>query len=385
MKRLLGFSAAVVLALLMTGCATLTDRMLNRVRMKPPYSPTPEAAAVHRQLLVIDLHADPLLWNRDLLQRGSHGHVDLPRLRQGNVAMQVFGLVTAVPFPFKKENNPDRGDVIGTLGCMQDWPKQTRHSRLYRALYQTDKLKERVQASYGAFKLILNRRDLEELAAARAHGERVIGAMLGLEGVHALEGDPANVERLFVAGVRMLGLVHHFDNEMAGSAHGVDKYGLTDKGREAIELALARGMIIDLAHASPQTIDDVLAMADRPVMCSHGGVRGTCDNVRNLSDRHVRGIADTGGIIGIGLYTWATCGKKLDDTVRAMRYVADLVGIEHVALGSDFDGAGATVVDSSGLAMLTEALLREGFSEAEIAAIMGGNALRVFRETLPAE
>jgi membrane dipeptidase len=114
-------------------------------------------------------------------------------------------------------------------------------------------------------------------------------------------------------------------------------------------------------------------------------VQGTCDNERNLSDRHIRGIADTGGVIGIGLFRWATCGKKLTDTVRAMRYVADLVGVEHVALGSDFDGAVTTVVDSSGLVMLTDALLKEGFSEAEIAAIMGGNALRVFRQTLPAE
>jgi microsomal dipeptidase-like Zn-dependent dipeptidase len=359
--------------------------MINRVRMEPPYSPAPEAAAVHQQLFVIDLHADLLLWNRDLLKRSSYGHVDLPRLQEGNVALQVFGLVTAVPFRPKTENNPDRRDVIRLLARRQGWPEETYDSRLHRALYQTDKLKERVKASDGAFKLILDQRDLEEMVAARARGERVIGAMLGLEGVHALEGDPANVERLFEAGVRMLGLAHHFDNAMAGSAHGENKYGLTDKGRELIKLALARDMIIDLAHASPQTIDDVLAMVDRPVVFSHGGVQGTCDNVRNLSDRHIRGIADTGGVIGIGLFSWATCGKKLDDTVRAMRYTADLVGVEHVALGSDFDGAVTTVVDSSGLVMLTEALLKEGFSEAEVAAIMGGNALRVFRQALPAE
>ena len=384
-SRFIRFAAAILLSLLITGCASLADRMINRVRIEPPYSPTPEAAAVHQQLFVIDLHADPLLWNRDLLKKASYGHVDLARLQEGNVAVQVFGLVTGVPFPPKKENNPDRRDVIGLLACLQDWPEATHNSRLHRALHQTDKLKERVQASHGAFKLILNQRDLEELVAARARGERIIGAMLGLEGVHALEGDPANVERLFKAGVRMLGLLHHFDNAMAGSAHGVNKYGLTDKGRELIQLALARDMIIDLAHASPQTIDDLLTMVDRPVVFSHGGVRGTCDNARNLSDHHIRGIADTGGVIGIGLYPWATCGKTLKDTVRAMRYVADLVGIEHVAMGSDFDGAVTTVVDSSGLVMFTEALLQEGFSEAAIAAIMGGNALRVFRHTLPAE
>jgi microsomal dipeptidase-like Zn-dependent dipeptidase len=105
--------------------------------------------------------------------------------------------------------------------------------------------------------------------------------------------------------------------------------------------------------------------------------------VRNLSDDQVRGIAGTGGVIGIGVYKYATCGKTVGDTVRAMRYVADLVGVEHVALGSDFDGAVATVFDTTGWPLLTEALIEAGFSEKEIAAILGGNVLRVLRDTLP--
>lgn len=117
-SRFLRFTATIALSLLLTGCASLADRMINRVRIRPPYSPTPEAVAVHQQLLVIDLHADPLLWNRDLLKRGSYGHVDLIRLQEGNVAVQVFGLVTGVPFPPKKENNPDRRDIIGSLACL---------------------------------------------------------------------------------------------------------------------------------------------------------------------------------------------------------------------------------------------------------------------------
>jgi microsomal dipeptidase-like Zn-dependent dipeptidase len=104
--------------------------------------------------------------------------------------------------------------------------------------------------------------------------------------------------------------------------------------------------------------------------------------VRNLADEHIRGIAGTGGVIGIGLYEYATCGKTLEDTVRAMRYVADLVGVQHVALGSDFDGS-AAIINVSGLPMLTEVMLKAGFTEKEIAAIMGGNALRVFRQALP--
>lgn len=364
--------------------ASLADRLINTVYLDPPYQADEVAHELHRQLQVIDLHADPLLWQRDLLQQISYGHVDLPRLQQGNVALQVFGVVTGVPFPLRMENNRDRGDLISLLARLQGWPKAARQSRLQRALYQAEKLHAYSEASTGSLKLIKTVQDLDELLALRIEGQKVVGGLLSLEGAHALEGEPANIEKLFTAGFRMLGLVHLFDNEMAGSSHGDRMHGLTAKGRTMLQRALALGMIIDLAHASSLTLDEVVAMVDRPVIASHGGVRGTCDTARNLADRHVRAIAKTGGVIGIGIYKYATCGKTLQDTVRAMRYVAELVGVEHVALGSDFDGAVIAVVDASGLSLLTEALLQDGFTATEIQAIMGGNALRVFRSVLPA-
>jgi microsomal dipeptidase-like Zn-dependent dipeptidase len=142
-------------------------------------------------------------------------------------------------------------------------------------------------------------------------------------------------------------------------------------------------MIIDLAHASEQTIDDVVATIGRPVVASHTGVRGTCDTARNLADRHIQAIARSDGVVGIGIYELATCGKTMQDTVRAVRYVVNLVGIEHVALGTDFDGSTETFVDATGLPLLTEALLADGFTPSQIRAIMGENALRVLRQTLP--
>ncbi len=367
----------------LNGCAAMLDSMFNTTYLEPPYKTSAAAAQLHQTLTVIDLHADQLLWNRDLLTRSSRGHVDLPRLLEGNMALQVFGVVNGVPFPLRMENNTDKRDLINTLASIQGWPKETHKSRLQRALYEAAKLADRVQVSDGALMLIKSKQDLDRLIQARKRGEHTIGSMLSLEGAHALEGEVSNIELLYEAGFRMIGLVHLTDNQMAGSAHGADKHGLTDKGREMLKIIMQKNMIIDLAHASEQTIDDVLAMTDRPVIASHGGVRGTCDLARNLADRHVRGIAQSGGIIGIGIYKYATCGKTLQDTVKAMRYVTDLVGIEHVALGSDFDGFVTTVVDSSGLAMLTDALLQDGFTETEIAAIMGGNAMRVFQQLLP--
>lgn len=381
---LIGVTLVMLGVVVLTRGAWLADRLINRVYLESPYLAGDAAHELHQQLQVIDLHADPLLWQRDLLQQINYGHVDLPRLQQGNVALQVFGVVTGVPFPLRMENNRDRWDLISLLATFQGWPKAARQSRLKRALYQAEKLQAYSKASAGSLKLIKTVQDLDELLASRSADQRVVGGMLSLEGTHALEGEPANIETLFDAGFRMLGLVHLFNNQMAGSAHGDRMHGLTKKGRVVLQRALSLGMIIDLAHASPQTLDDVLAMVDRPVLVSHGGVRGTCDTARNLADRHVRAIANSGGVIGIGLYKYATCGKTLQDTVQAMRYVADLVGIEHVALGTDFDGAVTAVMDASGLSLLTEALLQDGFTATEIQAIMGGNALRVFRSVLPA-
>lgn len=366
----------------LNGCASFADSMLTGVTLEPPYEASAEATKLHQTLTIIDLHADPLLWERDLLSRNNRGHVDLPRLQEGNVTLQVFGVVTGVPFPIGMENNKDSGDLITLLSSMQNWPEETYDSRLQRALYQARKLEDRVMASNGAMRIILNRNDLKSLLTARQAGNQVIGALLSLEGAHALEGKPENINKLYDAGFRMLGLVHLFDNEMAGSTHGVEQYGLTENGRIMLKRALSLNMIIDLAHASSQTLDEVLEIIDRPVMASHGGVRGTCDTARNLSDRHIKAIAATGGVIGIGVYEYATCGKTMEDTVRAMQYVVDLVGIKHVALGSDFDGA-TTVVDATGLVLLTEALHKAGFTAHEVKAIMGKNALRVFRQTLP--
>ncbi len=170
---------------------------------------------------------------------------------------------------------------------------------------------------------------------------------------------------------------------MSGSASGVEKGGLTDKGREMIRRAEARHMLIDVAHASTKTIDDVTAMATAPVVVSHTGVRGTCNNPRNLADKQLKEIAATGGVIGIGYWKTATCGGDAQAIARAVRYTANVVGVEHVALGSDFDGAVTIPFDTTGVPLVTEALMKEGFTGDQIRLIMGGNAIRVLRQVLP--
>ena len=146
----------------------------------------------------------------------------------------------------------------------------------------------------------------------------------------------------------------------------------------------ARGVVLDLAHSSPQTIDDALRLATRPVVASHTGVRGVCDNGRNLSDEHLAGIAATGGVVGIGFWDVACGGKEPWWIARSIAYAVERIGPEHVALGSDWDGAVEVPFDAAGLATLTDQLLRVGLDEAAIRLVMGENALRVLGEVLPA-
>ena len=142
-------------------------------------------------------------------------------------------------------------------------------------------------------------------------------------------------------------------------------------------------MLVDVAHASAATIDDVMAMAARPVVASHTGVRAVADSDRNLSDEHLRGIAVTGGMVGIGFWPTASGGDDAASIARSIAHAVAVVGADHVGLGSDFDGAVPTPFDASGMSMLTAALLAEGLEEAAIGAVMGGTAIRLLRETLP--
>ncbi|HEX9014209.1 MAG TPA: membrane dipeptidase [Anaerolineaceae bacterium] len=361
------------------------ERSRNRVGIKPPYAVQLEAFTLHQSLFVVDLHADALLWDRDLLLRGSRGHVDVPRLLSGNVALQVFGLVTKVPNKMSFQENSERSDLLRTLSVAQGWPRRTWRSPFQRALYQTQKLQDFAERSQGKLMRVLTVQDLETLVQRKAARQEVVGGFASLEGVHALEGKIENLDALCEAGVRMIGLAHFFDNQAAGSAHGKVKGGLTPFGREIVRRSQEKGMVIDLAHSSPAAIDDVLAISTAPLVVSHTGVRGNFESPRNLSDEHVRRIAATGGVIGIAMFKGALAEPRLDLTVQAMRYTADLVGVDVVGLGSDFDGLTETPVDASGLALLTEAMLAEGFTRDEIARIMGENSLRVLRATLPLE
>lgn len=349
----------------------------------PPVSPA--AAELHDSLLVGDLHADSFLWARDLEREAGYGHVDLPRARRGNLAMQVFTAVTKSPRGQNyRQNSSDAGDNITLLAVAQAWPPRTWDSLLQRALYhagRVERLEKRAPEQIG---VVRTAADLRGLLERRSGGSEQLAAILGIEGAHPLEGELDNIAVLYDAGYRVMGLQHFFDNELGGSLHGESGAGLTEFGRAAVREMDRRSIVIDVAHSSERVVRDVLALVDRPLIVSHTGLRGMCDSPRNISDGLMREIVAGGGLVGVGYWDGAVCDNSPGHIVQTLRYAIDLLGVEHVALGSDYDGSVEVAFDAGELALLTDEMLRQGFSEREIRRVMGENLRDFFLAHLPA-
>nr|WP_321508633.1 membrane dipeptidase [uncultured Celeribacter sp.] len=362
----------------------VVEKGQNRSVAHDPYVISPEAQALHDSLIIGDLHADSLLWNRNLLDRSDRGHVDFPRLREGNVAVQVFTTVTKSPAGQNyDENSADARDNITLLALVEAWPIRTWNNLTERGLYMAERMDGFVEKAPDEIRLILTKSDLDAVLEARAEGTPITGALIGSEGGHILEGDIANLDRIYDAGFRLMGLTHFFNNALGGSLHGINPPGLTVFGRDVVEGMVEKHMIIDLAHASPRMARDVIAMTDVPLIVSHSGIHSHCAVKRNFEDDLMQEIAATGGIIGIGYWEDVTCDSTPAGIAKAIVAAIDLVGVEHVALGSDYDGSVETQMDTSELAALTQALMDAGLSETDIRAVMGENMMRVFREILP--
>ncbi|GAB5488819.1 MAG: membrane dipeptidase [Parasphingorhabdus sp.] len=363
------------------------EEQTNMIDGKELPSIRPEAQALHDSLLIVDLHGDTLLWKRKITDSVDRGHIDLERMQKGNVGLQIFSSVSKTPRGQNYDSNSDETDNITLLAISQLQPMRTWFSLLERQLYHGKRLNDAVTDSEGALTQIQSAGDADALPELRGktaeeNGQAVIGTLFSAEGLQTLEGKQENLQKLYDAGMRMAGLVHFFDNELAGSMHGVEKGGLTDFGRTIMRNMEEMGMIVDIAHSSHQTVAEVLEIARRPVVSSHGGVQAVCGVNRNLTDEEIKGVAATGGVIGLGYWDGAMCDTDPKTVAKAVKHVRDLVGIEHAALGSDFDGAVTTRFDTSGIVHITQALMDAGFTEEEIRAVMGLNAMRLIQKGL---
>lgn len=384
MKRILGILgliAVLAVAYVHWVLPGKVEASMNRVLPHEPYAISDRAKRLHESLFVADLHSDSLLWKRDLKKESAVGHMDLPRLRRGNVALQVFSATTKSPDDQNYDRNAADSDRITLLAVASFWPPRTWFSLYERAVYQLDRLYD--IAGEGELIVVTSKQDFERLVARRQGGDNVIGGIYLIEGAHPLEGDIENLDRLFDQGLRIVGLTHFFDNELGGSLHGVSREGLSDFGKTVVRRANELGMIIDVAHASPAMVADVLSLSTSPVILSHGGLNGICESPRNFADDLMKQIVAEGGLIGIGYWDGAVCDPSPEGIVRSIRYAIDLLGEDHVALGSDYDGTVTVAFDTGELVILTETMLQSGLSEGEIRKVMGDNVKRFLLDNLP--
>jgi membrane dipeptidase len=364
----------------------IVDRVMNRVALRGPHAVRPEVLEFHRSLAVVDLVVGTALFRREFLVRGAIGHADLPRLT--NAGVDLTGLTVATRFPDL------RGTLSGphfrSLGIpVRGAPNMPIAEALIR------RIETWAADSNGRLQLLPSGSSLADLGQAEPGGQvrGVVRAFIGVQGGHVLDGDAANVERLRDMGVRMLALSHVMDNGLVGSGSGATRGGLTPFGRDVIGALENAQVIVDLAHMSSAGVRDALEVVRRPFVVSHTGFVERAGGrrlwsrysaaTRNMSRDDVRLVGEAGGVIGVTLATLLIGGRTLDAIIDSFAYAAEVVGPEHVALGSDFDGALETVFDATGLPLVTQGLLDRGFSRAEVARMMGGNALRVLRAAWP--
>jgi microsomal dipeptidase-like Zn-dependent dipeptidase len=342
-----------------------------------------EAGALHSSLTIMDWHTDSLLWQRNILDRSDYGHVDVPRLQDSNFSFMMFTVVTKSPEGQNYESNTGDSDNITSLAMVQGWPLDAWDSLFARAMYQAAKLETAISDSDGALEWVRNKRELAAiLKDQQAEIPKPIGALLGLEGSHALDGDLANIDLLYNAGYRMLGITHFFDNRLAGSLHGTTKSGLTPFGKAAITRFDELEIITDLAHVSEKAAWEILAQSSRPPVVSHTGFKGYCESQRNYPDDLMQAIAKKGGLIAVGYWEEAICDPTPAGIAGAIAYGIDLVGADHVALGSDWDGS-ITGIPANLLPYITEALINKGIAEADIRKVMGENSVSFLTRWLP--
>ena len=387
MKKIIIGLALLVILLLASGRIFLPswlDKQMNPVSDHLPFVVSDKARDLHKTLLIGDWHSDSALWNRNLSKTYDYGHEDIPRMQKGNIALQMFTTVTKSPSGQNYDSNETASrDNITSLAIVQGWPIKTWSSLTERAIFQAEKIRNLSLRDSKNLMLIESQSDLKQFMIKRELNPTLIGALIGTEGSHALDGDLNNIERLYNKGFRMMSLHHFFDNKLGGSLHGITGQGLTDFGRQSIVEMLRLNIIIDVSHSSENVVKDVLDITNRPIVVSHTGFNGHCESPRNISDGLMQSIAKKGGLIGVGFWDGAVCDNTPKSVAEAIVYGIELIGVDHVALGSDFDGAITPGFDSSELVAITHELLELGLSDFQIRKVMGGNMFAFLQQNLP--
>lgn len=224
----------------------------------------------------------------------------------------------------------------------------------------------------------------DNLWQLKKDGKRAI--MLGIENGYAIGKDICNVEAFRKRGVVYMTLCHNGDNDICDSARGNHEHGgVSEFGKQVIEEMNRVGMMVDLSHAGEESFYDALQISKTPIVCSHSSARALCDHPRNLTDEQMRALAKTGGVAQVTLYHGflkKQAEATILDAIDHLNHMVNIMGIEHVGIGTDFDGDGGIrgCASASELINFTRRLLRERYTEEQIQMIWGGNFLRVMRQ-----
>lgn len=337
-------------------------------RTKQPVEASEETREFHRRCLVVDLHTDSLVYARILglnlskRHRAPRGisnwklHTDVPKLKEGGVDAVFFGIVT------------------------HPWPRKA-YSRALRSI------------DYARYVFEKNKEELlpatmpADIQTARGAGK--VAALLGVEGMHMLGGSLDRIEKFYGLGVRYITMAHFISNRFAvSSADSTKEHAeLGALGFEAVEVMNELGMMIDVSHTHTDLIAEVCRLSSQPVIVSHGAASALRPTFRNLNDEDIKNIAGTGGVIGLTYCAeWLAPRRSrphLSVVVDHADHIKGLVGIDHIALGSDWDGLITTpdgMRDATDLPALTQLFFDRGYDADEVEKILGINFMRVFRQ-----
>ena len=328
-----------------------------------------EARRFHQRNITIDSHCDtPMFFPQGIHfeQRDPRILYDLHKMQEGGP--DAVTMVAYLPQPKEDEQFKD----IAPFAV--DGPRQ------YADLI-FDKINETVLRDTNYIALARNERDL---LFNKHQGKRSL--MIGIENGLAIENDIANVEHFAKRGIVYITLCHNGDNQICDSArrsnatHG----GVSEFGAKVIAEMNRLGIMVDLSHAAESSFYDALDISSTPIVCSHSNAKALCDVPRNITDDQMRALAAKDGVCQITLYNGflTTDGKAcIDDAMRHLDHAISIMGIDHVGLGTDFDGDGGVpgLANASELINFTKAMLRRRYSEDNMAKIWGGNWLRVMR------
>ena len=316
---------------------------------------------IHKNIVTIDSHCDtPMTFEQgyNLFERSTHALVDLHKMSEG-------GLDVAIMVAYLKQGERDEEALrlATNKACeiLRTIEKKVEACCAYMALAETP----------------------ETLLKLKKTGKKAI--MLGIENGYAIGKDISNIERFRRRGVVYMTLCHNGDNDICDSARGAGEHGgLSDFGREVVREMNSTGMMIDLSHVAETTFYDVLELSSAPVVCSHSSCRALCNHQRNLTDEQMRALAAKDGVVQITMYNGFLVEQgdaSLEDFMCHLEHAISVVGINHVGIGTDFDGDGGIIgcSNASQLRNITRELLRRGYSGCDIEKIWGGNWLRVMQ------